>query len=320
MATASVNIIEQKITDHYAAYWGDCVQVMRGLPDDSLHFSVYSPPFSDLYSYSDSLEDMGNVRTTQEFMEGFRYMAGEMVRVLMPGRLMAFHCMNLPATIERDGFIGIKDFRGDLIRLWQDAGLIYHSEVVIWKDPLIAATRTHAIGLAHKQIVQDSAICRQGIPDYLVVMRKPGRNPEPVAHHPNGFNRWIGPKELEPKQEKRADPKTNKYSHEVWQRYASPVWFDINPSDTLQRESARHEDDSKHICPLQLTVIRRAIELWSNPGDVVLSPFAGIGSEGYVAIQEGRRFIGAELKDTYYRQCVANLDNAITSRYEGKLF
>ncbi len=316
----AVKIIDQKITEHYAAYQGDCVEVLRGLPSGSVHFSVYSPPFSSLYSYTDANADMSNVRTDGEFFHGMSFMAAEMVRALMPGRLMAFHCMNLPSTIERDSFIGIKDFRGDLIRLWQKAGLIYHSEVVIWKDPLIAATRTHAIGLAHKQIVTDSAMCRQGIPDYLVVMRKPGKNPEPVSHKPNGFTRWVGPADLEPKQEKKSDPKLNKYSHEVWQKYASPVWFDINPSDTLQRESARDDDDTRHICPLQLTVIRRAIDLWTNPGDVVLSPFAGIGSEGYIAIQEGRRFIGAELKDTYYRQCIANLDNAISSRYHGTLF
>ncbi len=311
-------VIDQKITEQYAAYRGDCVKVMSGLPNDSVHFSVYSPPFGSLYSYTDANEDMSNVRTDEEFYEGVRFMAEELVRVLMPGRLMAFHCMNLPATIERDGYIGIKDFRGDLIRLWEKAGMIYHSEVVIWKDPLVAATRTHAIGLAHKQIVKDSALCRQGIPDYLVVMRKPGVNPEPISH-PAGFNRWVGDGNG-PSQEKRPDQRINKYSHEVWQRYASPVWMDINPSDTLQKESARAEEDSRHICPLQLTVIRRAIELWTNPNDTVLSPFAGIGSEGYVAIQEGRRFIGAELKDTYYRQCVANLDNAVSSRYDGLLF
>ncbi len=314
-----VKVIDQKITDHYAAYWGDCVEVMRGLPSDSIHFSIYSPPFSSLYAYTDATEDMSNVRGDEEFFAGMKFMAAEMVRVLMPGRLMAFHCMNLPATIERNGHIGIKDFRGMLIRMWEDAGLIYHSEVVIWKDPLIAATRTHAIGLAHKQIVKDSALCRQGIPDYLVVMRKPNANPEPVEHK-NGFSRWIGPPELEPKQEKRSNQSTNKYSHEVWQKYASPVWMDINPSDTLQRDSARDDDDARHICPLQLTVIRRSIELWTNPNDIVFSPFGGIGSEGYVAIQEGRRVVTAELKDTYYRQLVSNLDNAISSRYEGKLF
>lgn len=358
-----MSVIDQVVTDRYAIYQADCVEVLRGIPSDTIHFSVFSPPFGSLYSYTDATADMSNVRTDAEFFAGMDFMIQELGRATMPGRLVSFHCMNLPSTLERDGFIGIRDFRGDLIRafLGEDAvglyrtmatfraradmaellgqqeradklrnavnvleddlrsfpsksGWVYHSEVVIWKDPLIAATRTHAIGLAHKQIVTDSSICRQGIPDYLVTMRKPGKNPEPIAHKPSGLTRWVGEPELEPKAEKRTDPAKNKYSHEVWQRYASPVWFDIKPGDTLQRTSARDDDDSRHICPLQLTVIRRAIELWSNPGDVVLSPFAGIGSEGYVAVQEWRRFIGAELKDTYYRQACANLKAACAAR------
>lgn len=314
------SVINQKITQEYAMYHGDCVEVMRGLPSDSVHMSVFSPPFASLYSYTDAQEDFSNVRDYLQFFAGMSFMIAEMVRVLMPGRLVSFHCINLPKSKEHDGVIGLRDFRGDLIRAFEAHGFIYHSEVVIWKDPLIAATRTHAIGLAHKQIVQDSAMCRVGIPDYLVTMRKPGDNPEPVSHKPSGFDRWVGPKEREPKAEKRKEHGKNKYSHEVWQRYASPVWFDIDPSDTLQRQSAREDDDSRHICPLQLTVIRRAIELWSNPGDTVLSPFAGIGSEGYVALEERRRFIGAELKESYWRQAVANLDVAIRNRSQGLLY
>lgn len=313
-------VIEQTIEDQYAVYQADCVEVLRGIPTESIHFSVFSPPFGSLYSYTDAVEDMSNVQTDAEFFDGMRFVIEGLWKVLMPGRLVSFHCMNLPATIERDGYIGIRDFRGDLIRAFQRVGFIYHSEVLIWKDPLIAATRTHAIGLAHQQLVKDSSICRQGIPDYLVTMRKQGPNPEPIAHKPAGLNRWIGPEDGEPRREKRANPQTNKYSHEVWQRYASPVWFDIDPGDTLQRTSARDQDDSRHICPLQLTVIRRAIELWSNPGDIVFSPFAGIGSEGYVAIQEGRRFVGAELKDTYYRQAVANLKRAVSERPQIGIF
>lgn len=308
------------VTEDFAIYWGDCVPVMRGLPDNSVHFSIFSPPFASLYSYTDALQDMSNVRDYAEFFRGLKFMIVEMERVLMPGRLVAFHCMNLPRSIQHDGVIGLRDFRGDLIRAFERRGFIYHSEVCIWKDPLSAATRTHALGLAHKQIVEDSAMSRNGVPDYLVAMRKPGENPEPVSHKPRGFERWIGPAERQPKAEKRSEPGRNKYSHEVWQRYASPVWFDINPSDTLQRESARGEEDSRHICPLQLTVIRRAIELWSNPGDIILSPYTGIGSEGYVAIEERRRFIGAELKDTYYRQAVANLEAAVKLRNQGSLF
>lgn len=314
------SVINQAITKEYALYHGDCIEVCRGIPADSIHFSISSWPFCSLYSYTDALQDMSNVRTRAEFFAGIQFMLTEIARIMMPGRLVATHCMNFPLTIENDGVIGIYDFRGDIIRAYEKHGFVFHSEVVIWKDPLIAATRTHALGLAHKQIVQDSAMCRTGIPDYLVVMRKRGSNPEPVAHKPAGFDRWIGPKEREPKQEKKKDPGKNKYSHEVWQRYASPVWFDIDPSDTLQRASAREDDDSRHICPLQLTVIRRAIELWSNPGDTVLSPFAGIGSEGYVALEERRRFVGAELKDTYYNQAVRNLDAAVKLRDQGTLY
>lgn len=313
-------VIDQKVTDSYALFRGDCVKVLRGIPDDSIHMSVFSPPFSQLYSYTDAMEDMSNVRTDEEFIAGMEFMVAEQARTIMPGRLVAFHCMQIPAMKERDGYIGLKDFRGDLIRLYQRHGFIYHSEVLIWKDPLIEATRTKALGLMHKQLVKDSAICRVGGPDYLVAMRKPGDNPEPISHGPAGFDRYIGNPQDEPKAAKRKDPGKNKYSHEVWQRYASPVWFDIDPSDTLQRQSAREAEDSRHICPLQLTVIRRAIELWSNPGDIVLSPFAGIGSEGYVAIEEGRRFVGSELKETYYRQAVRNLDMALELRSQGTLY
>jgi DNA methylase len=303
-------IIGQTIRDRYAMYHGDVVNVVKGIPTNSLHFACSSWPFVSLYSYTDAIEDFSNIRTRDEFFKGIDFMLSELARIMMPGRLVATHCMNLPLTIEHDGVIGIYDFRGDIIRAYEKHGFVYHSEVVIYKDPLIAATRTHALGLAHKQIVKDSAMCRMGIPDYLVVMRKRGVNPEPIAHGPSGFDRWIGPKEREPRVERSKNPALNKYSHLVWQNYAAPVWFDINPSDTLQRTSARDEDDSKHVCPLQLTVIRRAIELWSNRGDVVFDPFTGIGSTGYVALQEGRRFVGSELKDTYYRQSVKNLEFA----------
>jgi hypothetical protein len=313
-------VIDQCVREKYTIYQGDCCEVVKDLPESSIHMSISSPPFGSLYSYTDALQDMSNVRTDAEFFEGMAFLVEQLARIMMPGRIVAFHCMNLPSTKERDGFIGIRDFRGDLIRLYQRFGFIYHSEVVIWKDPLVAATRTHALGLSHRQTVEDSAMCRNGIPDYLVAMRKPGTNPEPVSHKPSGFSRWIGPEEREPKALKKEDPGKNKYSHEVWQRYASPVWFDINPSDTLQRESAREDDDSRHICPLQLTVIRRAIELWSNPKDTILSPFAGIGSEGYVALEEGRRFVGIELKESYYRQACRNLDTASKIQKQGPLF
>lgn len=281
-----MNVKDQYIDERMALYHGDSCEVLREIPDNSVHFEIYSPPFASLYTYSNSERDLGNCRTHGEFFEQFAYIVEQLYRVLLPGRLMSVHCMNLPTSKERDGFIGISDFRGDLIRLFQDAGFIYHSEVCIWKDPVIAMQRTKALGLLHKQIRKDSAMCRQGIPDYLVTMRKPGMNPEPVAHTHESF------------------------PVAVWQRYASPVWDDINPSDTLQRTSAREERDEKHICPLQLTVIRRAVQLWTNPDDIVLSPFGGIGSEPYVALENGRRAVACELKESYYKQMVLNCQSA----------
>lgn len=280
-------IVSQEVTDHFAAYNGDCIEVVGGLPSSSIHYTVFSPPFSSLYTYSNSERDMGNCAGDDEFFRHFAFLVKDLFRVTKPGRLLSFHCMNLPTLKERDGYIGIRDFRGALIRAFESEGWIYHSEVCIWKDPVTAMQRTKALGLLHKQIKKDSCMSRQGIPDVLVTMRKPGTNDEPVTHTNEDFPVAL------------------------WQRYASPVWMDINPSDTLQKEGAREERDERHICPLQLEVIRRALKLWSNPGDVVLSPFMGIGSEGYVSLQEGRRFCGAELKASYYAQAVANLRSAL---------
>lgn len=274
---------------NWTMYLGDCVDVAASLPDESIGFSVFSPPFASLYTYSNSPRDMGNSANHDEFFEHFRFLCGELNRVTRSGRLVSIHCMNLPTTKERDGYIGIKDFRGDIIRAMQDAGFIYHSEVCIWKDPVTAMQRTKAIGLLYKQLRKDSTISRQGIPDYLVTFRKPGTNVAPVTKTYESF------------------------PVDLWQRYASPVWMDINPSDTLQRESAREAADERHICPLQLQVIERAIELWTNPGDLVFSPFAGIGSEGYQALRMDRKFIGSELKESYFNQAVLNLSNAETT-------
>lgn len=286
IAKESPLVVDQFFGDGWAMYLGDSCEVIKGIPTDSIHYSLMSPPFASLYTYSASDRDMGNARTHAEFYEHFQFLVNEMYRVTMPGRLLSFHCMNLPSSKQSDGVIGIKDFRGDLIRIFQGPGFIYHSEVCIWKDPVTAMQRTKALGLLHKQIKKDSCMSRQGIADYLVTMRKPGDNPERVTHTNESF------------------------PVSLWQRYASPVWFDINPSKTLQRESAREEKDERHICPLQLEVIERAIDLWTNPGDTVASWFAGIGSEGYVAIQKGRKFIGCELKESYYKQAVRNLATA----------
>lgn len=281
-----MHVLNQTITDNYTLYHGDSCEVLQALSDNSIHYQIFSPPFASLYTYSNSDRDLGNSKTYDEFWNHYKFIIKEQYRITRSGRLISIHCMNLPTSKQRDGFIGITDFRGDIIRAYQDAGFIYHSEVCIWKDPVIAMQRTKALGLLHKQLKKDSAMSRQGIPDYLVTMRKPGDNIEPVSHTNESFP--VG----------------------VWQQYASPVWMDINPSKTLQYTSAREHEDERHICPLQLQVIERGLQLWSNPGDIVLSPFMGIGSEGYVALQHGRKFIGIELKESYYKQAVRNLATA----------
>lgn len=290
------NVKNQVITDKYAIYNADSCVAMKSIQSESIHYSIFSPPFADLYTYSNSERDLGNAKNETEFFKHFQFIIHEIYRILMSGRLVSFHCMNLQTSKEKDGFIGIRDFRGNLIKMFQDAGFIYHSEVCIWKDPVVAMQRTKALGLLHKQIRKDSAMSRQGIADYLVTMRKPGINPEPISHE------------------------KDKFPVSVWQNYASPVWMDINQSDTLQRTSAREEKDEKHICPLQLEVIRRAINLWSNPGDTVFSPFAGIGSEVYQAIKQGRYGIGIELKESYYQQAVKNCERAVESLKEITIF
>lgn len=283
-------VIDQQVEDQYAIYHGDAVDVYSGLPDDSVHYSVFSPPFESLYAYTASARDMGNSGSSDEFWQHYRYLIAEQFRAHMPGRDISVHCMNLPTSKARQGYIGIRDFRGEIIRSYEAAGFIYHSEVCIWKDPVTAMQRTKALGLLHKQIRKDAAMCRQGIPDYVVTFRKPGENPEPVSNTRETF------------------------PIERWQQYASPIWTDINPSDTLQYRSAREDKDEKHICPLQLDVIRRCIRLWSREGDTVVSPFTGIGSEGYVALQENRRFLGAELKASYYRQAIENMKAALSEK------
>lgn len=304
-----MNVLNQANGKNWTAYNADCVDVVSSLPDNSIGFSVFSPPFASLYTYSDSTHDMGNVRDDAEFFAQFDWLVKELHRVIKPGRIVAFHCMNLPTTKERDGFTGMKDFRGDLIRAFQKWGFIYHSETCIWKDPLVAATRTKAIGLLHKQLCKDSTVSRCGIPDYLIAMKKPGENPEPVAHE-NGLTDFIG----------ENPPTGGVLSHQIWRRYASPVWMDIDPSKTLQGNGAREEDDERHICPLQLQVIDRALTLWSNKGDVVLSPFMGIGSEGYESLKMERKFIGVELKASYYDLAIRNLREAETINEESDLF
>lgn len=321
MSTAEkINVLDQFDGKGWVAYHGDCVDVLRGLPDDSIHYSIFSPPFASLYTYSASDRDMGNVKDAAEFAKHFAFLVPELLRVVKPGRLISLHCMNLPTSKARDGFIGLSDFRGELIRTFVAAGWIYHSEVCIWKDPVTAMQRTKALGLLHKQIEKDSCMSRQGIADYLVTFRKPGVNHEPVDGY---FETFVGEETRAAFEAWCKDAWQRKTGQDgitmsldqfrsiaIWQRYASPVWMDIDPTRTLQYMSAREHADERHVCPLQLDVIERALDLWTNPGDVVLSPFMGIGSEGYCALKTGRRFVGAELKASYYSQAVRNLEAA----------
>lgn len=280
-----MSVIDQIITDEFALYRGDCVEVLADLPDDSVGYSIFSPPFASLYTYSDDPRDMGNCTGSDQFFEQYAYLAQQLLRVLMPGRLVSVHSMLMPTSKTKDGYIGCYDFRGDIVRTMEAAGWIFHSEVVIWKDPVTQMQRTKALGLLHKQVRKDSAMSRQGMADYVSTFRKPGDNPKPIFHTGTGDDMPV----------------------QLWQQYASPVWMDINPSDTLQYRSAREHEDERHICPLQLEVIRRCLTLWSRPGDIVLSPFAGIGSEGHVALEMDRQFVGVELKRTYYHQAARNL-------------
>ena len=278
-----MNVLNQATGENYTVFHGDCVEVLKGIPDATIDYSIFSPPFASLYTYSNSPRDMGNVRNDAEFFEHFAFLIAELRRVMKPGHNVSFHCMLMPTSKERDGYIGLKDFRGDLIRAFQAHGFIYASEVCIWKDPVTSMQRTKALGLLHKTVRTNACMSRQGIPDYLVTMRAPGEMVDKVTHQPD------------------------QYPVDKWQKVASPVWMDIDPSDTLQYRSAREHDDERHICPLQLEVIRRGIDLWTNPGDVVLSPFTGIGSEGFVAVEMGRKFVGAELKQSYFEQAARNL-------------
>jgi len=271
--------------DNFTVHMGDCVKWTRRMEDNSIDYSVFSPPFADLFTYSNSDHDMGNCKNDAEFVDQLKFLISELFRVVKPGRNVSFHCMNLPTTKMRQGFIGLRDFRGDLIRVFQDAGFIYHSEVCIWKDPVVAMQRTKALGLLHKTIRENSTMSRMGLPDYVVTMRKPGEIEERVTH---GDDLPVA----------------------MWQKYASPIWDDIRQGRTLNKIPARDENDLKHMCPLQLDVIERCIHLWTNPGDLIFSPFTGIGSEGYCAVKMGRKFVGTELKPSYFELACQNIEDA----------
>jgi len=279
--------------ENFTVHMGDCVKWTRRMEDNSIDYSVFSPPFADLFTYSNSDHDMGNCKNDAEFVDQFKFLVSELFRVVKPGRNVSIHCMNLQSSKMKNGYIGLKDFRGDIIRAFQESGFIYHSEVCIWKDPVVQMQRTKALGLLHKTIRENGTMSRMGLPDYVVTMRKPGEISERVTH---GDDLPVA----------------------MWQKYASPIWSDINQSRTLNKMPARDENDLKHLCPLQLDVIERCIHLWTNPGDLVFSPFTGIGSEGYVAVKMGRRFLGTELKPSYFELACLNIEDA--KREQGGLF
>jgi DNA modification methylase len=281
---ASVKCLGAVNGEKFAVFHGDCVDVAAQLPDNSIGFSVYSPPFGNLFVYSDSAADMGNTANDAEFFQQYSFLVRELLRLTKPGRLSAVHCSDLPTSKWKDGVIGLKDLPGGIIRAHEDAGWTYHARVTVWRCPVVEMTRTKAIGLLYKQLKKDSTRSRVGMADYVLVFRKPGDNPEPVEHRPEDF------------------PVAR------WQQWASPVWMDIQQTNTLNVQAARDPKDERHICPLQLDLIERALTLWSNPGDVVLSPFMGIGSEGVTSLKCKRKFLGVELKESYFRQAVRYLE------------
>ncbi len=314
-----VMVLGQTKGDDWAIYHADACDALAGLAEGSIHYSIHSPPFCSLYTFSDDPRDLSNCADDITFWRHYGFVVDHLFRVTMPGRLASIHCMNLPTSKFRDGFIGLRDFRGEIIRLFEDAGFYYHSEVCIRKDPVVAMQRSKSLGLLHKQIMKDSALSRMAVADYVVTMRKPGENAEPIKGR---FDRYFGTDKSMPAEDpgRVHEHEAGSYSVAVWQRYAEPIWMDIAQSDVLSRKEARAEEDERHIAPLQLNVIRRCLQLWTNPRDIVLSPFAGIGSEGYVAIEMGRRFLGVELKRSYYEQAAANLAAAESAKLTGTLF
>lgn len=325
---SGVKTVDQVITDEYAIYQGDSCEVIRGLSGDSIHFSVHSPPFIGLYKFSNYDRDLSN-SDGDAFFEHYAFLIQEMLRVTKPGRLASVHCMQLPRNKGRDGYVGMRDFRGEIIRLWQDCGWHFHSEVCIWKDPVVAQQRTKSLRLLHKQLTKDSAMSGQGLADYVVTFRKPGDNDTAIK---GGLTRWVGDDSLDVSRDayerdiasrgndRPSWPYETWLSIMVWQRYASPVWTDIDQTRTLQYRGGRDPADEVHISPLQLDVIERCIDLWSLPGETVLTPFLGIGSEVFAAVEMGRKGLGIELKPSYFKQAVKNIANAGMKSAQDGLF
>lgn len=302
-------VAAQRITDRFAIYNGDCMEVMPTLPDESIHLSVYSPPFAGLYHYSSSERDLSNARDYAEFLEHYSYIVRELHRLTMPGRCTAVHCMDVPSG--NSGRDTLLDFPGDIIRLHRDLGFGYIARYHIWKEPLGVRNRTLAKNLAHRTVVDDSSRCSVASADYLLVFRKAGENPVPIAH-PHGLTEYAGeravPSEFVQYRGWAGKQTENRYSHWIWRQYASAFWDDVRLSRVLPFRESRDENDEKHMHPLQLDVIHRCVQLWSNPGERVLTPFMGVGSEVFEAVRSGRVGIGVELKASYYAQAIQNLD------------
>lgn len=314
-------VAAQEITDRYAVYNGDCIEVIPGLKDESVHATIYSPPFAELYNYSSSEHDLSNCRNYEQFLEHYGFLIDQIARVTMPGRISCVHCMDLRITGKAGG---MRDFPGDIIRMYQARGFAYQARHCIWKEPLRMAIKTRALGLRHAQIVKDSGKCHAANAEYLLVMRKEGENPVPIAH-PMGITKYVGERVVPPELLARygngwKNQKTNKLSQWIWQKYASSFWDDIRVKRVLPFREGRDSEDEKHICPLQLDVIERCLVLYTNPGEIVLTPFMGVGSEVYGALIHGRRAIGTELKPSYYRQAIRNIHAALENGEEQDLF
>jgi hypothetical protein len=299
-----MTILDQQTGENFTAIHGECVHALTDIPTESIGHVIYSPPFGSLFTYSPSAADMGNVVNDDEFFASYVHVIRETLRVLKPGRLSAVHCTDLPSRKGADGFIGIRPFSDEIVRAHIEAGFIFHCRVTVWKDPVVEMQRTKALGLLYKQLQKDSCMSRTGLPDYLLVFRKPGSNADAVRHTSNP-----------------ADPAATDFVPvTLWQQWASPVWMDIRQGNVLNVKMAREGEDERHLCPLQLDLIERAIRLWSNPGDIILSPFMGIGSEGFVAIKCGRKFVGIELAEKYFRPACRNLADAEAAASVGTLF
>ena len=312
-------VLEQQVTERYAAFNGDCIEVMHGLPSESIHLSVYSPPFGGLYHYSSSERDLSNCNDYAQFFEHYAFVVRELARLTLPGRMTAVHCMDVPTG--NCGTDALIDFPGDIIRLHEKEGWKYVARYAIWKEPLAVRNRTMAKNLAHKTIVDDSSRCSVASADYLLVFRRKGQNPIPIAH-PVGLLEYAGerrmPSELLKYRGWTGNQIENRYSHWIWRQYASAFWDDIRIGRVLPFRGARDSDDEKHVHPLQLDVIERVVTLWSNPGETVLTPFMGVGSEVYVPLRMERRAIGIELKPSYYRQALKNIAVALIAKPENQ--